>query len=86
MTRDEIIRSIIEAGRQRRLLWVKAREADGSIEPRVVEPYSFRPKGTHERFFFWCRLRNGTRNFRLENIIEVKLLDEKYLPRFEVEL
>lgn len=85
MTTDEIIQTITAAGRARRLLWIVAREADGSIEPRAVEPYSFRPAGTYQRFYFWCRLHHGTRNFRLANIIEVKVLDEEYIPRYAVE-
>lgn len=85
MATDEIIQTIIAAGQARKLLWIVAREADGSVEPRAVEPYSFRPVGTYQRFYFWCRLHNGTRNFKLHNIIEVKILDEEYTPRFAVE-
>ncbi len=85
MTTDEIIRTITTAGRARKLLWIVAREADGSIEPRAVEPYSFRPVGSYQRFYFWCCLHQGTRNFRLANIIEVKILEEEYVPRFNVE-
>ena len=35
MTTEEIIQTIIAAGRARKLLWIVAREADGSIEPRA---------------------------------------------------
>ena len=54
MSSEEIIRTIKEAGRQRKVLWVRAMESDGLIEPRECEPYSFRPKGTEKRFFFHC--------------------------------
>ena len=85
MDRQEIVETIIRAGLERKILWIKAREADGTIEPREVEPYSFRPKGSTERFFFYCLLHKGTRNFKLENILEVRITDKTFLPRFDVE-
>ena len=36
-----IIQTIIAASQERKLLWIVAREANGSIEPRAGEPYSF---------------------------------------------
>gem|GEM_PF-1642605 len=85
MNREEIIRTIKEAGRQRKVLWIRAMESDSLIEPRECEPYSFRPKGTEERFFFHCYLHNGTRNFLVDNILEVRITDKTYVPRYEVE-
>lgn len=86
MRREKIIETIKEAGRRRRLLWIRALGKDGSIEPREVEPYSFRPKGTYERFYFYCLLHNGTRNFLLDNILEVRITDKSFIPRYEIEL
>lgn len=85
MGREEIIRTIKEAGRQRKVLWIRAMESDGSIEPRECEPYSFRPEGTEKRFFFHCYLRNATRSFLVDNILEVRITDKTYVPRHEVE-
>lgn len=85
MNRQEIIDTIARAGRERRILWVKARESDGTIDPREVEPYSFRPIGSTERFFFYCLLHNGTRNFKLDNIIEVRITDKTFVARYDVE-
>jgi len=85
VNRQEIVDTIMRAGRERKIVWIKAREVDGTIEPREVEPYSFRPKGSTERFFFYCLLHNGTRNFKLENIIEVRITDKMFLPRYAVE-
>jgi predicted DNA-binding transcriptional regulator YafY len=85
MNQQEIIDTIEQAGRERKILWIKAREADGTVEPREVEPYSFRPKGTKERFLFYCLLHKGTRNFKIENIIEVHITDKTFVPRYDVE-
>ena len=85
MDQQEVIDTIEQAGRERKILWIKASEADGTVEPREVEPYSFRPKGTKERFFCYCLLHNGTRNFKVKNIIEVRITEKTFVPRFEVE-
>ena len=85
MTRSEIIEVIEQAGHQHKMIWIRAKEKDGPIEPRAVEPYSFRPKGTQDKFFFWCSLHNGTRNFLIDNIDEVKILEDDFAPRFPVE-
>lgn len=80
-----ILEIIIQAGRERKLLWMRAREKDGSIEERVVEPYSFRPVGTYERFYCYDVRKNGIRQFYLGNILEVKKLDQSFIPRWPVE-
>ena len=82
---QQIIETIAKAGRDRKVLLVEAKEFDGTIEKREVEPYSFRPKGTTEKFFFYCLLHNGIRNFRVMNIIEVRITDKTFVPRYEVE-
>ncbi len=86
MRRPEVVEEIRRAGRQRRVLWIRAREADGTIEPREVEPYSFRPAGTTERFFCHCLLHDGTRSFRVDDLIEVSCTDRHFDPRWPVEL
>lgn len=85
MNQQTIIETIVRAGRERKVLWIKAREDDGTIEPREVEPYSFRPKGTKERFYFYCLFHKGTRNFKVENIIDVRITDKVFVPRYDVE-
>jgi predicted DNA-binding transcriptional regulator YafY len=85
MSREEIIRTIKEAGRQRKVLWIRAVEKNGTIEPRECEPYSFRPKGTEKRFYFHCYLRNAIRNFLVDNILEVRITDKTFVPRHPVE-
>ena len=85
MNRQEIVDVIAKAGRERKLLWIRAQETDGTVEPREVEPYSFRPKGTTDRFFFYCLLHQGVRNFRIENIMEVRVTERAFVPRYPVE-
>ena len=82
------IRVIKHAGQKNRLLWLEAREEDGSMEPRVVEPYSFRNrgKGGNLLFFAWDARKNAIRGFRVDRIKNVTELEETFRPRFPVEL
>ena len=68
-------------------MWLGSREEDGSIEPRVVEPYSFRNKGKDRNllFFAWDPRKNGIRGFRVDRIQSVTELEETFQPRFPVE-
>ncbi len=77
---------IKEAGRKRKLLYIEAREEDGSVEPREVEPYSFRhSKNGNTLFFGWDIKKNGIRSFRVDRIINVKITDKSFEPRFPIE-
>ena len=77
---------IQQAGVKHRLLWIEAREEDGSIEPRVVEPYSFRNrgKGGNLLFFAWDIRKNGIRGFRVDRIRQVTELEEEFQESFPV--
>jgi len=87
MYHSNVIEKIQDAGKTRKLLWIEAREEDGSVEPRVGEPYSFRDKGKDDNllFYAWDVRRNGIRAFRVDRIIDVKILEETFKPRFPVE-
>ena len=85
MSRNEIVETIQQAGKLKKTLWIRAYESNGSIEPKEVEPYSFRPKSTTEKFFFHCLLHNGTRNVVVDKIIEVHITENSYVPRYDVE-
>ena len=84
---ETIMRIIQQAGGKHRLLWLEAREEDGTMEPRVVEPYSFRNKGEGGNllFYAWDIRKNGIRGFRVDRIKHVTELEEKFRARFPVE-
>lgn len=85
--RGSIIETIREAGRRRKLLWLVAREEDGSIEPRKVAPYSFRDRGKNRTLLFFAEdiRKNQIRAFRVDRITSVTILNETFRPRFPVE-
>lgn len=80
-------RIIQNAGQKHRLIWLEAYEEDRSIEPRVVEPYSFRNrgKGGTVLFFAWDVRKDAIRGFRMDRIKNVTELEQTFDPRFPVE-
>ncbi|WP_299290185.1 TIR domain-containing protein [Nitrosopumilus sp.] len=84
---EDSIRIIQEAGKKTKLLWLEAREEDGSIEPRVVEPYSFRARGKGGTllFFAYDIAKKAIRGFRVDRIQSVTELEEDFKPRWPVE-
>ncbi len=77
--------NIEKAGRERKLIRIKAKKIDGTHTERVCEPYSFRRTNTGIIFYFFCRLRNNWRSLRLNSIYQVEILEEKFEPREAVE-
>lgn len=81
---SNIRRKIENAGRDRKLIKIKARKKDGTYTERVCEPYSFRRKSTGIIFYFYCKLRDDWRSLRLRNIFEVEILEEEFKPRISI--
>jgi len=81
---DPLVLITTEA-RARRTILLTAREADGSVEAREIEPYSLRsgPKG--QRLFYWCLKKQGTRNTYVGNILSAAPTGHAFAPRWEVE-
>jgi hypothetical protein len=84
---ETMMRIIQQAGGKHKLLWLEAREEDGTMEPRVVEPYSFKNKGKGGNllFYAWDVRKNGIRGFRVDRIKQVTELEETFRARFPVE-
>jgi len=78
-----ILYRIREAGRQGTLLFMKYHNTW-----RHVEPYSFRYKGRGRalRFFGYCRLHGHIEMYIPEKIEDVVVTDERYAPRWAIEL
>jgi predicted DNA-binding transcriptional regulator YafY len=79
------IETIVEAARRRQTVIITAREKDGSVGTREVEPYSLRSKGEGALFFAWCLTRNRIRSWYLNNVLTAEVTGKVYAPRFPVE-
>jgi predicted DNA-binding transcriptional regulator YafY len=76
---------VAQEARAGRTVMLTAREADGSVETREVEPYSLRPGPNGQRLFYWCCMKQGMRNTYLSNILSAELTGRTFVPRFSVE-
>ncbi len=77
---------IIEAGQQLKTILIDYTEKDGSNEGwREVEPYSFRIKKGIEYFYGFDIAKNGIRGFFIDSINDVKITNNSYNPRWDVE-
>ena len=85
--KTSIMDRIQEAGQRKKVIWLEATEKDGSVEPREVEPYSFRDRGKDGSllFFGWDIQKDQIRAFRVDRILNVSILDKSFRPRFPVE-
>ena len=78
--------TIHSAGSNLHTIIITAREADGSVETREAEPYSYRVTAGSEKFFCYDILKDGTRNFAVSNIISVEETGNTFSPRWDVEV
>jgi predicted DNA-binding transcriptional regulator YafY len=80
---------IVAEAREQRTVSLTARELDGSVETREVEPYSLRPGGQDRpepRLFYYCLEKDGTRNTYVSNIISAEPTGQSFTPRWDIEL
>jgi len=78
--------AIINAGQQLKTILIDYTEKDGTNEGwREVEPYSFRIKKDIEYFYGFDINKNGIRGFIIDSINNIKITDNNYKPRWEVE-
>jgi predicted DNA-binding transcriptional regulator YafY len=77
---------IIKAGKNLKTILIDYTEKDGSNEGwREVEPYSFREKNDIEYFYGFDIKKNGIRGFIIDSINDIKITNNSYTPRWEVE-
>ncbi|EGQ8038261.1 WYL domain-containing protein [Vibrio parahaemolyticus] len=77
---------IASAGKNLHTIIIKAREKDGTVETREAEPYSYRITNGEEKFFCYDIKKQGIRNFAVSNILSVEETDNKFTPRWAVEV
>ncbi|MGF1873571.1 hypothetical protein [Photobacterium indicum] len=81
------IKSVIHsAGQNHHTIMITAKEKDGSVETREAEPYSYRITAGTEKFFCYDITKGGTRNLFVSNIILVEETNNKFTPRWNVEV
>ena len=82
----DVLAVIGAEARAARTVLLTAREADGSVETREVEPYSLRPGSHGPRLFYWCCEKQGIRNAYVDSILSAEPTGNSFAPRYPVEL
>ena len=82
----DLVALITAEARAGRTILLTAREADGSVETREIEPYSLRPGPQGPRLFYWCLKKQGTRNTYVSNIVAAEPTGNSFTPRWPIEL
>jgi predicted DNA-binding transcriptional regulator YafY len=82
---SDVIDFIAEEARANRTVVIEAREKDGSVEMREIEPYSIRPGQDEDRLMFHCLKREATRSILLSNLLSAEPTGRSFDPRYDVE-
>lgn len=83
----QIVETIRQAARGRNILKIIYHEKDGTSDGwRYIEPYSFSHDHGEDGLFAWDIQRSGIRRFSLDRIKDVQITDDKYSPRFNIEI
>jgi proteasome accessory factor C len=84
---DDVLTAVNRAIVERRLLSIQYwTEGTDRVTDRVVEPYLLVHSRGEWYYVCWCRTAGGTRVFRVATTKSVKLEDETFAPRADVEL
>lgn len=77
---------ISSAGKNLHTIIISAIEKNGTVETREAEPYSYRIKGGTEFFYCYDIAKDGIRMFDVKKIINVEETNNKFVPRWPVEV
>lgn len=72
--------------REHRTVVIRARELDGTVEQREVEPYSLRPTARGPLLHYWCLTKDVHRSVHVPNLLSAAPTGRAFVPRWAVEL
>ena len=61
-------------------------KADGQVDQRECEPYSYRMKSGGECLYGHDRMREDSRSFTTDRMSSVQMTDTAFMPRWPVEI
>jgi predicted DNA-binding transcriptional regulator YafY len=82
-----LVDTIRQAALNRNILKIVYREKDGTSEGwRYLEFYSFSHDHGEDGFFAWDLGKNGIRRFSFNRVDDIQIMDQRYNPRYRVEI
>lgn len=83
----DTLNKIKEAARDQRVIKIIYLGKDGISEGwRYIEPYSIKNFKSGEGLFAWDISKNGIRLFMLNQIQDIEITNDEYIPRYPVEI
>src|SRR5918994_248859 len=77
---SEMVSDIAGAVGKRRRVWLRYRSARREETERVVDPHALLQRERRWHLFGWCHLRKDPRLFRLDRVLDAKVLEEAFEP------
>jgi len=74
----EMVSNIAGAVGGRRRVWLRYRSARSEETERVVDPYALLQRERRWHLFGWCHLREDLRLFRLDRVLDARVLEEAF--------
>ncbi|MDD3085318.1 MAG: WYL domain-containing protein [Candidatus ainarchaeum sp.] len=82
-----VLEKIKEAAQKRLILEILYKEKDGSCEGwRAIEPYSFNDDDKEFGLYAWDVQKAGIRRFTVERIVDIRITENHYNPRYNIEI
>lgn len=82
MPNSTILANIIKASMEKKTVTISYKNVKGVLSERETEPYEV--KG--DKYWGYCLDKGGIRQFSLPNILEAKITNNKYSPRWDVKI
>jgi predicted DNA-binding transcriptional regulator YafY len=74
--------NIQRAAKSLNTITILYRDSKGNVSNREGEPYEIKNNG----LYMFCYLRNELRFFKLDNIMDVRITQNKFTPRFPIKI
>jgi len=72
--------NIVLAAREEKIINISYKDKKGSVSNRNVEPYEVK----NETLYGYCLSKNSIRQFKIENIVQAKITEDKFIPRYPI--
>ena len=83
----DIMDSILQAAKERKVLYIDYVDSKGQRAPRFVEPYELKPSKSGD-LTLWahCQGKDQMRQFKVANITLAEIKEDTYEPRWDIKI
>jgi predicted DNA-binding transcriptional regulator YafY len=77
-----IIDTVKKAGALNKIVSIRYIDSKGTISERMIEPYEIK----EGKLYGYCLKSDGTRAFKLDNILGATMTESSFVPRWPIQL